>query len=407
MIFLSFAVTRGQAIHELPGSGLFVTIAYSSFDDRENETIGTRRVMEDTTSRRSILTGSFARDFSTCVSVAMNRGKSGETGARERLFCLRRDRCWRIVRVRLPLQQSVNTPHRTSAAAFPRYAAGEVVADSASLQWKELFVRRYRFPNVVDRFLVPATPEPLISCTIAGSAEFREREVGEVWLTRQIGPGHIFVTRSKTPYEVCHTSPLREELEVVQVHIAVDQFLAALEAAHPGKTEEVEVIDFFGHDEALAHLCFACAEMLAARTPGRSRRVADLAQLFASYLAEKYIAAAAEKPDFHSGLPIWRLRKVEDYVRERLAEEISIERLAGLVELSPFHFSRVFKQATGMSPLQFVTRERITRAQQLIRETSRSLIDIALEVGYTSPSHFAKLFRRLTGVTPTEFRGSL
>jgi AraC family transcriptional regulator len=98
---------------------------------------------------------------------------------------------------------------------------------------------------------------------------------------------------------------------------------------------------------------------------------------------------------------------VEDYVRERLAEEISIETLAGLVELSPFHFSRVFKQATGMSPLQFVTRERITRAQQLIRETSRSLIDIALEVGYTSPSHFAKLFRRLTGVTPTEFRGSL
>ncbi len=232
----------------------------------------------------------------------------------------------------------MNTPNRTTAAAFSRYAAGEVVADSASLQWKELFVRRYRFPNVVDRFLVPATPEPLISCTIAGSAEFREREIGEAWLTRQIGPGHIFVTRSKTPYEVCHTSPVGEELEIVQVHIAVDRFLAALEAAFPGKTEEVEVMDYSGRDEALAHLCFACAEMLSARTPGKSRRVADLAQLFASYLVEKYIAAAAEKPDFHSGLPIWRLRKVEDYVRERLAEEISVETLAELVELSPFHF---------------------------------------------------------------------
>ena len=52
---------------------------------------------------------------------------------------------------------------------------------------------------------------------------------------------------------------------------------------------------------------------------------------------------------------------------ERLAEAISVETLAGLVDLSPFHFSRVFKQTTGMSPLQFVTRERITRAQQLIR----------------------------------------
>src|SRR6185436_20969577 len=113
------------------------------------------------------------------------------------------------------------------------------------------------------------------------------------------------------------------------------------------------------------------------------------------------------KPDFHSGQPIWRLRKVEDYVRENLAEEISVERLAELVELSPFHFSRVFKQSTGMSPLQFVTRERITRAQQLIRETSRSLIEIALEIVYTSPSHFAQVFRRVVGVTPTEFRSAL
>jgi hypothetical protein len=78
---------------------------------------------------------------------------------------------------------------RPTAAAFSRYAAGEVLADSASLQWPGLYVRRYRFPRVVDRFLVPATPEALISCGLAGSAEFRERELGETWVTRQIGPG--------------------------------------------------------------------------------------------------------------------------------------------------------------------------------------------------------------------------
>jgi hypothetical protein len=116
----------------------------------------------------------------------------------------------------------MSTPNQTTASAFPRYAAGEVPADSGALQWKGPFVRRYRFPRVVDRFLVPATPEPLISCGLAGSAEFREREIGEAWRTCQIGRGHIFVTRSRPPYEVSHTSPVGEALEIVQIHICSD-----------------------------------------------------------------------------------------------------------------------------------------------------------------------------------------
>jgi len=298
----------------------------------------------------------------------------------------------------------VKTPDRTTAAAFPRYSSGEVLADSAALHWSGLYVRRLRFSRIVDRFLVPATAEPLISCVLRGSVEFQEREVGGAWQVRQLRRGDLFVTRSRTPYELRWKSPAGEELDSVVIHLAVDQYLAALEAMYPGRADAVEVIDFFGRDEALAHLCVACVEMLAERVPGESQRVAALGQLLAAYLVEKYMDAAAEKPDFR-GLPIRQLRKVEDYVQEQLAEEISVETLAGRVELSPFHFSRVFKRATGMSPLQFVTRERVTRAQQLIRETSRSLIEIGLEVGYASPSHFAQVFRKVAGVTPTEYRG--
>jgi AraC family transcriptional regulator len=189
--------------------------------------------------------------------------------------------------------------------------------------------------------------------------------------------------------------------------VAVEPLLAALETAYPGKAGAVEVINFFGRDEALAYLCFACAEMLAARLPGTSQRVAALTQLFAAHLVERYTDVALDKPDFRGGLPIRQLRKVQDHVHERLAEDLSLEALAELVGLSPSHFSHVFKQATGLSPLQFIRRERITRAQQLIRETSRSFIEIALEVGYTSPSHFAQVFRRVAGVTPTGFRSAL
>ena len=281
------------------------------------------------------------------------------------------------------------------------------MADSESLGWLGLYVRRWRFSRVVDRLLVPATAEPHISCNIAGSAEFLERDPGGNWITRQIRRGDSFVTRSRTPYEVSFRSPPGEELENISMHVAVEPFRAALEAVYPGKPDQVEVIEFFGRDAALNHMCAACAELLNARIPGSSKVIADLTQLFATYLAEKYTTAASTQREFRGGLPIRQLQKVGAYITEHLAEQISVEALAQLVELSHFHFSRVFKQSTGMTPHQFVTRERITRAQQLIRETPRSLIDIALEVGYTSPSHFAQVFRRVVGVTPTEFRSAL
>jgi AraC family transcriptional regulator len=301
----------------------------------------------------------------------------------------------------------VKTPDQTTAAAFPRYSTGELVADSIALGWPGCFVRRSKFPRVVDRFLVPATPEPLMSCVLAGEAEFLERDVGERWIRRQLKPGDIFITRSKTPYELVWKSPVGEELDSIIIHIAVDQYLAALESVYPGKADEVEVVDFFGRDEAFAHLSFACAEMLSAGVPGDSKCITALVQLLAAHLVENYTDAVSKKPDIRGGLPIGKLRKVEDYVRAQLAEDISVDTMAGLVDLSSFHFSRVFKEATGMSPLQFVTRERITRAQQMIRETSLSLIEIAMDVGYTSPSHFAQVFRRVVGVTPTGFRSAL
>ena len=122
----------------------------------------------------------------------------------------------------------VDTPARTTAAAFPRYSSGEVLADSASLQWPGLFVRCCRFPRAVDGVLVPATPEPLMSCILAGSAEFQERDIGGAWLLRQVRRGDIFVTGSKTPYELRWRSPLGAEIDVIHIHLGLEQSLAHL-----------------------------------------------------------------------------------------------------------------------------------------------------------------------------------
>jgi AraC family transcriptional regulator len=301
----------------------------------------------------------------------------------------------------------VNAPERTTADVFPRYVGGTVFADSATLKWPDLFVRRYRYSRVVDGFLVPATAEPLIACNIAGSADFEEREIGGPWIPHRVRGGDVFVTRSKTPYELRWRSPFGAEIEVIHIHLGVNECLAAFEMVYGEKAGAAEVTEFFGQDKMLTHLSLASCDLVSAQISGDSKSVAAFTRFLAVYIAEKYTNIASEKPDYHGGIPIARLRKVEDYVHTHLAESISVEALAELVDLSVFHFSRVFKKTTGMTPLEFVIRERMLRAQQLIRETTRSFVEIGLEVGYTNPSHFAHAFRRTVGMTPTQFRNAL
>src|SRR5215212_8674501 len=226
------------------------------------------------------------------------------------------------------ISKKVNTPDRSTAAAFPRYLTGEVVADSVALQWAGLYARRWKLPRVVDCFLVPATPEPHISCNLGGMTEFQERDVGGKWITRQIRAGDLFVTRSRTPYEVRFESPRGQELDNLSLHIAVEPFLAALEARYPGRADRVDVFDFFGRDEILWPICLTCAELLAARVPGNSPRVAALTQLMAAHVVEKYTEPADGRATHRGGLPIRQLRKVEEYIAEHLSEETSVEQLA-------------------------------------------------------------------------------
>ena len=179
------------------------------------------------------------------------------------------------------MDHPIKAPERTTAEVFPQYIGGEIVADSATLKWSGLFARRYQFARVVDGFLVPVTAEPLIACDIAGSAEFEEREIGGRWRSYRVRSGDLFVTCSKTPYELRWRSPLGAEIDVIHIHLGVDQCLAAFQMVYQDKAGAVEVTEFFGRDEALAYLSFACAEMLSARTPGNSEPVASFAQLLA------------------------------------------------------------------------------------------------------------------------------
>jgi AraC family transcriptional regulator len=98
-----------------------------------------------------------------------------------------------------------------------------------------------------------------------------------------------------------------------------------------------------------------------------------------------------------------KLRQITDWIAENIAEEFNLDRLAAQAGLSKFYFNHLFKTAVGLSPSRHQINLRLDAARRLLRETKRSVVAIALDVGSANPSYFAQLFRRETGLAPSDY----
>ena len=98
------------------------------------------------------------------------------------------------------------------------------------------------------------------------------------------------------------------------------------------------------------------------------------------------------------------LRSVTEYVGDNLVHDLTLEELAGVAHMSPYHFSRLFKRSTGLSPHQYVVRKRVERAKELLINTDLTLHAVALSVGFADQSHLSRYTKRLLGASPKSLR---
>lgn len=102
----------------------------------------------------------------------------------------------------------------------------------------------------------------------------------------------------------------------------------------------------------------------------------------------------------HAGL----IREARRLVAAHLNECFNVAAMADRLGVSAAHLCRVFHAETGSTPLQYLARERMRLACELLQRPSLSIKEIAFELGYDNSSHFSRAFRRVTGVTPGQFR---
>jgi AraC family transcriptional regulator len=106
------------------------------------------------------------------------------------------------------------------------------------------------------------------------------------------------------------------------------------------------------------------------------------------------------------GLPKHVLRRVTERMQS-FDSDLSLQALANESGYSRVHFVRMFKAATGSSPHNYLLNLKLERARELLKNPSMSLIDIALDCGFSSHSHMSRLFHKFVGVTPSAYRRTL
>ena len=134
--------------------------------------------------------------------------------------------------------------------------------------------------------------------------------------------------------------------------------------------------------------------------------VESLTNVLAVHLLRNYSAVSPCIKSYVRKLSDRQLLRVMDYINAHLAQDVKPSDLAQLLEMSQFHFSRLFKQSTGIAPHQYVLQQRGEHATQLLKTTTLPIMEIAMQCGFSSHSHLGKWMRQHTGMTPKTYRAS-
>lgn len=158
-------------------------------------------------------------------------------------------------------------------------------------------------------------------------------------------------------------------------------------------------------DPMLQQICVAFDDLMGRPIQPTDRLFVDgMRTALAAHLLGRYSADQWLAPTKTPSLDAKRLKRVIDYIETHLADDISLDALAGEAHLSPYHFSRLFNEATGSPPHRYVTDRRVQVAQEKLARGGASMVEIALDTGFGSQANFIRVFRKATGLTPGQYR---
>ena len=273
------------------------------------------------------------------------------------------------------------------------------VLSTRGLQWGGLTLERYRHSS--SRFDLAALRDHALVLRLAGQALFEERgENGRVerhWTDggrMSLAPAGRPVTRVITGKSDILIMHLRPSIVAEVVETVFDRDASGVQL-QPRYAQQDRQVDW------ISRLLLAEAE---AEAPGSTLAADMLARSLALQLVRSHSNLSPQVVRQAPAITGVRLRRVIEFMRVHLAEEMPLAKLAGISGLSQTQFARAFRQAVGEPPHRYIIGLRIERARDLLENSGLSIIQVAMECGFEQPNHFASMFRQHTGMSPRAWR---
>ncbi len=278
-----------------------------------------------------------------------------------------------------------------------------VITSSEYLGWQNIRVlhmrhtnREMEIPPLESHSMIlslgPHGPQPTASVSIDGY-EFE----------RRLSPGEIaIIPAGVLSHWRRHSGRSQETLNIYLHPGFVQKTAEACDLNH----KQIAIEPQLGViDEQLSYLAMSLLYELKEENVVGRLYADSVASVIAIQLVRRY-SCLKDVRITRGGMAPHKLRRAVERISDHLEQEqeVSLAVIAEEVGMSYYHFSRSFKQSIGLSPINYITRQRIERAKRLLAETELPISEIALRAGFSSQSHFTTSFRRLAGVTPSIFR---
>jgi AraC family transcriptional regulator len=242
-------------------------------------------------------------------------------------------------------------------------------------------------------------PQHFITIHLNHAPIEKERILSGEFRCGRFKEGDICLTPATAPVSV----RLHDACEVM--HLYIEPALMTQLTADVVNVDSLELIPQFKlNDPLIYQIGIALKTKLETEGVWDRLYTESMAMAISVQLIQHYSVQHLKVRNYVDGLPQAQLQQAIEYIHEHTAQNLSITEIAQWVGLSPFYFSRLFKQSTGLTPHQYLIKCRIEQAKQLLKTTNLSIATVATQVGFVDQSHLTRHFKRHLGVSPSQFR---